>query len=422
MTSDDPKRAAEAWAIPSSSDRVVVIASSAGSLDPLCELLTALGPAFPLPIVVVQHRGDSHPELLPELLARRTDLDVRHADSGDFLVPGTVYVCPPGAHITAEHSLRVTLGPKIDFVRPSADLMLASVARGYGPRAIAVVLSGRGSDGARGSIAVSGAGGTVLVQAPESSAFPAMPEAVIQGGSADQVLSPAEIGGALRALAEQASGTKPREAATIRVLLADDHRIILDGLRTLLGREKDIEIVGDVENGRDAVLGAMRLAPDVVVMDVAMPGLNGIDAMRRIKALLPNVRIVALSANNDRRTVIEAVRAGATGYLSKSAAFGELARAIRTISRGQSYFSPRMLAPDEDELARAALGTNVLSPIEREVLQLMAEGLELTEIALEMQLAVSEVQEHAAAIMRKLDMTNVANLTRYAIREGLTSA
>jgi two-component system chemotaxis response regulator CheB len=389
-----------------SSDRIVVIAASAGSLDAICDLLDAAGPDFRLPIVVVQHRGDSNPELLPQLLARRTDLDVRHAENGDLLAPGVVYVCPPGAHLTAEYSLRVAEGPRIGFVRPSADLMFRSVARAYGPRAIAVVLSGRGRDGARGSIAVAEGGGMVLVQAPESSAFPAMPEAAIRVGRVDHVLSPEQIGRTLRTLA----GPPAEKKTVIRVLLADDHRIIVDGLRTLLEREKDMQIIGEAADGRAAVQLARRLPADVIVMDVAMPELNGVDAVRRIRVIAPKIRVLALSANTDRRTVAEIVRAGATGYLSKSSAFGELARAIRAVAAGNRYFSPPIVDPGPD--ASADGDDAALSANEREVLRRMAEGLESSEIAVEMGLPVAEVKAHGARLMEKLGRVLTATRLR----------
>ncbi len=323
----------QAWAAPVSSDGVVVITASAGGLEAITDVLSAVGNDFPLPIVLVQHRGDRDNDVLPELLARRTGLDVRPAKNGDLLEPRTVYVCPPGVHVTTERSLRLIRGPRLEFVRPSADLIFRSVARRYGPRGIAVVLSGRGSDGARGSVSIAEAGGTVFAQAPETSAWPEMPEAAVRHGRVAHVLSATEIGAALRALVTQGDGSAGEpEAAPIKVLLADDHRIFLDGLRTLLERERDMQIVGEAETGRVAVQLAQRFSADVVVMDLAMPVLSGIDAIRRLKVLAPKIKVVALSAHADEATIADVMHAGASGYLCKSVAFGELARAIRSLA------------------------------------------------------------------------------------------
>ena len=168
-----------------SSPRLVVIAASAGALPAIIDVLAPLPPSFPAAIALVQHRGRSEPHVLVEILARRTQLRVRHAEDGALLEAGTVYVCPPGVHMTTEHCVRLTAGPKLDFVQPNADLMFESASRTYGDRAIAVVLSGAGSDGALGSVAISQAGGTVIVQDERTCSFPSMSKATTNIGSAD---------------------------------------------------------------------------------------------------------------------------------------------------------------------------------------------------------------------------------------------
>jgi two-component system chemotaxis response regulator CheB len=334
------------WAGPASSPSVVVIACSAGGLAALFEVLASLDPDFPAAIAIIQHRGSEYADLLPALLQARTTLRVRHAQDGDLLEAGTLYICPPGKHMMAEHCLRLVDGPKLDFVRPSADLMFRSVAEAYGPRAVGVVLSGRGSDGELGCRLIAEAGGKVLVQDPGSCAQAAMPEAAIAGGHVDLVLPPLDMGASLRRLVDEFSGTgiltKAPRAASTTVVLVDDHRIILDGLRTLLSTEDDIHVLAEAEDGHTAVQISAQLSPDVVVMDVAMPDLDGVAATRQIKARNPKTAVVALSARTDQRTATRILKAGATGYVSKGDAFAELAIAIRAVAARQPYFSPRI--------------------------------------------------------------------------------
>ncbi|HEX3695157.1 MAG TPA: chemotaxis protein CheB [Polyangia bacterium] len=324
----------------------MVIACSAGGLAALFDVLASLDPDFPAAIVIVQHRGRQFAELLPALLQNRTVLRVRHVQDGDLLEAGTVYICPPGKHLTAEHCLRLVNGPKLDFVQPSADLMFRSVADAYGPRAVGVVLSGTGSDGTLGCRLIAEAGGKVLVQDPRSCAHAAMPSAAIGGGHVDLVLPPIEIGASLRRIVDELSGkrtlTKAPRAPSTTVVLVDDHRIILDGLRTLLHNEDDIQVLADAQDGHTAVKLSAQLSPDVVVMDVAMPDLDGVAATREIKARNPKTAVVALSARTDQRTAARILKAGATGYVSKEDAFAELAIAIRAVAARQPYFSPRV--------------------------------------------------------------------------------
>jgi len=329
------------WARPITGQSLVVIAASAGGLHALMSVLSSLPADFPAAIMVVQHRGAQYPDLLPTLLGGCTSLKVRHAQDGDQLEPGTVYICPPGVHMTTEPCVRLVEGPRLNFVRPSADLLFRSVACAYGDRAIGVVLSGNGSDGAAGCLAIAEAGGTVLAQDPAGSAYPRMPAAAIKLGGVNLVLPLEEIGGVLHRLVDaeapvggevgglSAGSTKAAPAPPTTVLLADDHRIILDGLRALLESERDIQVVAEAEDGRTAVRLAGELLPDVVVMDISMPDLNGIDATWRIKAKSPRTGVVGLSARSDAKAAARILEAGAASYLCKNAAFSELAVAIR---------------------------------------------------------------------------------------------
>ncbi len=320
-------------ALPLTEARLVVIATSAGGLNAVGRVLAALPADFPAAIAVVQHRGLQHPELLVELLGKMTALPVRHARSGELLEPGVVYVCPPGMHMTAEYCLRLTEAPRINFVRPSADLMLRSAARTYGDRSVGVVLSGTGRDGAIGCLAIAQAGGTVIVQEASSCEFPGMPQAAAQLATPELVLPPEQIGAVLLQLVtgrpvSRRADLQPASVRT-RVLLVDDHPILREGLRRLLEVEPDMEVIGEADDGRAAVRLTIELAPDVVVMDISMPLLDGIEATRQIMEYDPTTRVVVLSAHVDPQAKREVLEAGASAYLSKQSAFGELARAIR---------------------------------------------------------------------------------------------
>jgi two-component system, chemotaxis family, protein-glutamate methylesterase/glutaminase len=310
---------------------LVVIAASAGGLQPLFEVLSSLPADFPAAIAVVSHRSSESPELLARLLASRTALRVRDARDGDVLEAGVVYVCPPGAHMTTSHSVRVVPGPKVQHVRPSADLMLGAAVQTHGDRVVGVVLSGMGTDGAIGCDLLRAAGASVVVQDPSTCEHADMPSAALaQGGLS---VPPDQIGDVLvKLLAERVA-----RAPTIRVLLVDDHRILLDGLRTLLERERDIEVVAEAEDGHAAVWLARNLEPDVVVMDIAMPRLDGIEAIRMIKEYRPTTRILTLTAFSDGPLTTSARMAGALGTLDKNAAYEELARAIRAVAAGRTY-------------------------------------------------------------------------------------
>lgn len=208
-------------------------------------------------------------------------------------------------------------------------------------------------------------------------------------------------------------------------MLADDHKMLREALRALLDKEPDIEVAGEAGDGM-AVLGLVAEAkPDVVVMDIAMPGLNGVDATRRLAVEHPEIKVIALSAYSDKRFVMEMLDAGAVGYVVKAAAGDELMRAIRAITRGQTYLCPEVGATlVETVRGSAARGDRAggrLGRREQEVLTFLAEGHSSPEIAALLHIAPSTVEVHRRNIMRKLDLHSVAELTKYAIREGLTS-
>lgn len=212
---------------------------------------------------------------------------------------------------------------------------------------------------------------------------------------------------------------------TIQILLADDHKIVRDGLRSLLDKQKGMNVVGEASNGREAVRLAGELNPDVVVLDIGMPELNGIEATRQIKAQYPAVRVLVLSMQSDRRFVAQMLGVGASGYLLKDCAFGELTRAIATVAGGQTYLSPGITSQViRDYVRRINSGReseeHFLTPREREVIQLLAEGRTTKEVASNLQISVKTVETHRMQIMAKLDVHSIAQLTKFAIREGLT--
>jgi DNA-binding NarL/FixJ family response regulator len=214
-----------------------------------------------------------------------------------------------------------------------------------------------------------------------------------------------------------------------KILLADDHQIVREGLKSLLNSHEDMEVVGEARDGRSAVEMAKELSPDVVIMDVGMPHLNGIEATRQITSREPEAKVVALSMHSDRRFMGEMLKAGAKGYLLKDGAFEELATAIRSVIANKVYLSPRIANVVVDDYARRPAGQQTsdasafarLTPREREVLQLMAEGRATKEIAMDLKVSIKTVETHRRQIMEKLSIHSVAELTKYAIREGLTS-
>lgn len=212
----------------------------------------------------------------------------------------------------------------------------------------------------------------------------------------------------------------------LRILIADDHKLFRDGLRTLLEQQPGLSVVGEAADGRALLELVATQKPNLVVLDVSMPGLNGLEAARRIHAQDPAIRIAMLSMHADRRYVLESLKAGAAAYLLKDDGFAELVRAIPRIMAGQVVLAARIsdqVVQDYLALAGRDAGSafSALSPREREVLQLIAEGRSTKEIAAAQAVSVKTVETRRKQIMDKLDLHSVAELTKYAIREGLTS-
>jgi len=213
---------------------------------------------------------------------------------------------------------------------------------------------------------------------------------------------------------------------SIRILLADDHGIIRQGLHSLLEQQSDIKVVGEAEDGRKAVALVRELAPDIVIMDITMPNLNGVDATRRIVEEFPKVKVIALSIHSNKRFVADMLRAGALGYILKECLFDELVQGIRTVAGGNIYLSPRITDVVVDDykgrLSKTAdTPLSILTNREHEVLQLLAEGKSTKQIALELHVSVKTIEANRRQIMEKLNIHSVAELTKYAVREGLTS-
>lgn len=214
---------------------------------------------------------------------------------------------------------------------------------------------------------------------------------------------------------------------SIRLLLADDHKIMREGLKALVEKEADMTVVGEAESGKTTVSLVQKLAPNVVVLDIAMPDLNGIEAARKIIKINSNVKIVALSAHADQHLIREMITAGAAAYVLKSTAYEELVRAIREVMKGKKYLSPDIARGVLDVYVKLSKPGSenpafvVLTDREREVLQMIAEGKSTKEIAGEAEVSIKTIETHRRNIMEKLDIHSIAKLTKYAIREGVTS-
>ncbi|MEZ4453033.1 MAG: response regulator transcription factor [Nannocystaceae bacterium] len=215
--------------------------------------------------------------------------------------------------------------------------------------------------------------------------------------------------------------------AAIRVLLAEDHTIVREGLRALLSDRGDIDVVDEVDNGRAAVEAASRLRPDVVVMDLGMPELNGVDATRAIRQSQPGAQVLILSMHSGEEYVRPAIRAGASGYLLKGSGLGDLVQAIQALARGEAFFSPAIAKILLQESRRVDAvhddpPSDGLTNRERQVLKMVAEGKSSPEIAELLSLSVKTVEGHRSRIMAKLETHNVAGMVRHAIKIGLVSA
>ena len=213
---------------------------------------------------------------------------------------------------------------------------------------------------------------------------------------------------------------------SIRIILADDHKIFRDGLRSLIEKEADMEVVGEASDGKTAVQLAIKLTPQVLLMDIAMPGMNGIVATRQIIAAVPQCKVIALSMHADKRYILEMLKVGASGYLLKDSDYKELALAIRSVFNNKTYLSllvSEIVIGNYVKQLQKSDGSvfSVLTVREREVLQLMAEGASTTQIADRLSISVKTAESHRQHIMEKLNIYTVAELTKYAIREGLTS-
>jgi DNA-binding NarL/FixJ family response regulator len=213
----------------------------------------------------------------------------------------------------------------------------------------------------------------------------------------------------------------------IRILLADNHGILRQGIQALIEKHSDMEVVGQANNGLTAVEMTRKLRPDVVLMDVTMPELNGIEATRRIRKELPEVKVLALSIHARREFVLDMTNAGVSGYMLKECVLDDLIQAINTVVAGQSYLSPRITRivlegiTESNAFALWDRHCEALTPRERQVLQLLTEGKSAKQIASQLALSVKTIEANRRQIMEKTDSNNLADLTKYAIRQGLTT-
>jgi len=213
-----------------------------------------------------------------------------------------------------------------------------------------------------------------------------------------------------------------------RILIADDHAMMRDGLKVVIEQEMGMEVVGEAENGKKTVAMAKKLAPHIVIMDIGMPDLNGIEATRKIVVENVHAKVIALSVHGDQRYVAEMLKAGASGYLLKRSAAEELIRAIKSVMFGQTYLSPDVTGGVVENFIRqpspAQSDVEVFSELtdrEREVLQILSEGKTTKEIAAALNVSVKTIETHRRNIMQKLDLHSVAELTKYAVRQGITT-
>lgn len=220
---------------------------------------------------------------------------------------------------------------------------------------------------------------------------------------------------------------KKDKPSKIRLLLVDDHPIVLDGIKSHLCAQPEFEVVGDASNGQDALRKAKLTLPDVILMDISMPHMNGLEAIGHLRKQVPNAKVLILTMHESKEYIAQVVRSGARGYLLKDSAPAELVGAIKAVHNGEVYFSPsvsKVLVQEiSDGTHRAANGMDQqpLTDREREVLSLIAEGLLNKQIADRLGIGVRTIETHRERIMRKLDIHTVAGLTKYAIARGMTS-
>jgi two-component system response regulator NreC len=212
----------------------------------------------------------------------------------------------------------------------------------------------------------------------------------------------------------------------IRIILADDHTIVRHGLNKLIQQQEDMEVIAQAADGHSTVELTRELSPDMVIMDIGMPDLNGIDATQLIIREFPQIKVIGLSMHSGKKFVIEMLKAGASGYLLKDCALEELTTAIKAVASGKTYLSPSITDVVVENYVRhskkkESSAFSLLSQREREVLQLMAEGKTTKQIGLKLHISPKTVEGHRLRIMEKLNMDSVAKLTKYAIQEGLTS-
>lgn len=212
-----------------------------------------------------------------------------------------------------------------------------------------------------------------------------------------------------------------------RILLAEDHIVMREGLRGLISQQADMEVVGEANDGEQAIELARQLRPDVIIMDVRMRGIDGVEATRQIKAEMPDLKVVVLSAYDNREYIVGMAKAGMSGYLLKDCAFEELVGAIRTVLQNKSYLSPAAAtvildAQSEVEATQGAFLHNAsLSESDREIIKLLAEGKSAREIAATNNLSIKTIEGRRRRIMRRMNVATIAELTRYAVREGIVS-
>jgi len=212
----------------------------------------------------------------------------------------------------------------------------------------------------------------------------------------------------------------------MRILIADDHGVVRQGLSHLINGQEDMEVVGEAEDGLMVTRLAEELSPDVILMDISMPNLNGVEATHLILDKNPSIRVIALSVHFDKRFVNEMLKAGASGYVLKSSLFDEVLRALRTVEAGERYLSPRITEVVLDDYIPYIANIDKsakehLTKRERQIVQMLAEGMSTKQIALNLHISPKTADANRRQIMNKLDISSIAELTKYAIREGITS-